>query len=238
MSERKFSTDSGELSFLYKLIDEWWDERMFRIISLTLTTLALVPYAAFSSIGHDSFYDAAKRVLPSNILKDLPTPQELLVSYGVMMFVFQAASHWGYAFSNSVYQSKTGQSGQLTVLPMAAGSHPSDSTQVWMLSAGRKSQAFRLMYPYLALMTIWPILHINSTNLALDILSGATALAFCVDLILWFSWCVPSWYLFLRFPLTVAAIAAMQSNTHSIVPHWQNGQERAQEAGVNPPQLL
>lgn len=212
---------------------------MFRVVSLTLVVLALVPYAAFSSIGHSQFAEAAKRVLPAHILKDLPMPQELLVSYGVLMFIFQAATHWGYAYSSSVYQSKTGAGNTgLTVLPLASGQHTSESPQVWLLSAGRKTQAFRMLYPYMALLCIWPILHINSTNLALDILSVATAGALFAYLVLWFFWCLPNWWMFLRLPLAVAAIASMQSNTHSIVPHWQEGQARAQDAGVNPPQLL
>jgi hypothetical protein len=171
-------------------------------------------------------------------MKDLPTPQELLVSYGVMMFVFQIASHWGYAFSSSVYQQKTGAgSSGLTILPTAAGQHLSDTSQVWLLSAGKKAQAFRMIYPYLACVCIWPILHINSTNLALDIISVATAVAFFLDLILWAYWCVPNWYLFLRLPLAVAAIASMQSNTQSIIPHWQYVQKEADHNGLSPPQL-
>lgn len=89
----------------------------------------------------------------------------------------------------------------------------------WGLALRRRAapsaRAFRLLWGVTPALLAWPI-GLCPARLSLDALSAALALAYVVDGAAWCARLVPRCYPALRTPLTVCAIASLQSHRRGV----------------------
>lgn len=108
---------------------------------------------------------------------------EVQVTYGCMILTFLGGPHWGFVMAAS--SSRTAKLGFVSSLRLLWGVTPS--------------------------LVAWPCASMPAPH-SLDILSYGLTTALVVDTVCWLTKLVPSYYLTLRIPLTLVAVASLQSN--------------------------
>lgn len=170
----------------------------------------LIPFVALSKPGqdlmmneNDEYYWKQNRHTNTDVLQKMGTaigrtslnPTELQVTYGCMILTFLGGPHWGFVMARHVATKNPGLASSILRRP------PQLST----------IESMRLVWGVLPSLLAWPCASIPAPK-SLDLVSVGLISAFVIDTLCWISKLVPAYYFTIRLPLTIVAVASLQSN--------------------------